>query len=306
MGWFDMTEQNFDDYKKAGKIAEQAITFARSKAKVGLELLDLAEGIENRIIELGGKPAFPLNLSANEQAAHYTPKINDEKIIGERDVLKIDIGVHVNGFIADCSFTVDFSGENGKLLEASKTALQNALSTARAGVKVSKIGAEIEKTIKSYGFKPVENLCGHSLSQYMVHAGVSIPNVESGNYILKEGDVFAIEPFATNGVGRIADNPAIEEIFSCPQNLKARMPQTKKVISFIESNFKTLPFAKRWIAKGLKLEASQIDFALSDLKRNNSLNSYPVLQEVGKGLVSQSETSIIVEKDGVSVIVGNF
>ncbi len=299
-------EERHSSHIAAGKIAEKILDFGRQRAKVGKSLFELAEEVEAKIVELGGKPGFPLNLSVNDQAAHYTPKINDDKVIGEKDVLKFDCGVHVNGFIADCAFTIDFSGENGKLVEASKQALENALSIAKAGKSVREIGKEIETTIKKYGLKPVENLCGHSIEQYIIHAGITMPNIESGGYVLKEGDVFAIEPFATNGRGRIADDHSNVEIFMCPEAIKSRMPNTRKVSNFIESEFKTMPFCKRWIANKLQLSQIQVDFALNDLNKNNSLSPYPVLKEVGKGLVSQAETTIIVEKDGCKVMVGNF
>ncbi|MDO8647504.1 MAG: M24 family metallopeptidase, partial [Candidatus Diapherotrites archaeon] len=171
-----MKKQEFECYIKAGKIATKVKANARKHAKVGMKLLDLAECIEKEIIEEGGKPAFPVNLSANNVAAHYTPKINDELEIQENDVLKIDIGVHVEGFIADCACTVDFSGKNQKLVEASEKALENALTLVKPGLEIGKIGEEIEKTIKSFGFNPVYNLSGHGLAKYETHAFPTIPN----------------------------------------------------------------------------------------------------------------------------------
>ena len=137
--------------------------------------MEIAEKIESKIIELGGKPAFPTNLSINEIAAHYTPSYNDETLA--HGLLKVDLGVHIDGFISDTSFSLDLedSEENKKLIEASKKALEEAKKTIEKGIQINKIGKAIQETIESYGFSPIINLSGHQIEQYNLHAGLTIP-----------------------------------------------------------------------------------------------------------------------------------
>ncbi len=284
---------------EAGRIAKEVLSLARKKARAGISLLALAEEIESETTRLGASPAFPANLSANEEAAHRTPGINDVGVFGENDVAKIDVGVHVDGFIADCAFTTDFSGEHGKLVEASEQALQNALAVMRAGTVVRKIGEEIEKTITRYGFKPVQNLCGHSLERYELHAGQEIPNVARGDYVLKDGDVFAVEPFATSGRGVVVEG-SVCEIFSVTEEKPVRLPNSRRLLEFV-SKYHGLPFSKRW-AENI-LPQPSLDLALNDLYRQGVLRKYPVLSDEGRGLVSQAETTVIVERDSVKVLV---
>ena len=285
------------NYKKAAEIA--ATVLKEVQIKSGMKVLEIVEGIENKIKELGGQTAFPANISCNEYAAHDTASLNDNRVIKEKDVVKVDIGVHSEGYIADRAITFDLSGENGKLLEASERALENAVSIVKAGVNVEKIGATIEETIKSYGFKSIENLTGHSLGQYMLHAGIEIPNFAArgkGN-ILEEGDVIAIEPFATTGVGIVVETDRTE-IFSALFELPTRNTLARQMFRNIKEKYHELPFAERWVVNNFEKKA-----ALRDLIKNGSIHSYPVLKEKSKGLVSQFEHTILVEKDSALVLI---
>ncbi len=296
-----MEKEIFEKYIKAGEIATKVQELARKNAKPGKKLLELANEIEGKTIELGGEIAFPVNLSVNTQAAHYTPSFDDETVIGEKDVLKIDIGVHIDGYVCDCAFTVDFSGENTKLVEASSAALEAAVALAKPGVNVREIGKTIQTEIekRGNGLKPVSNLCGHRVDQFHLHAGTSIPNVESGNYLLEEGDTFAIEPFATNGKGEVIDGDQTEIFLYTGEPVRGRLPATKKVGELIVEKYAELPFAQRWLHRDLpELQPFSINVALRELQLLNFLHPYPVLMEKGKGLVSQAETTIIVTKDG--------
>lgn len=298
-----MEEQEFKSYLKAGKIAAKVKANAQKSIKPGLRLLHIAETIENEIIELEAKPAFPVNLSINNIAAHYTPKANDEAMLLHSDLLKVDIGVHVNGFIADCAFTMDFSGNNAKLVEASEKALQNALSILKPGLEIGKIGEEIEKTIKSFGFNPVYNLSGHGLQAFETHSFPTIPNhANKDSKTLEDGMAFAIEPFATNGEGHVSDSREVE-IFSINEPKPCRNLIARKILEFAEREYKTLPFAERWIQNSLKLPEFNRKIALKELMQREILHYYPPLQEHHSKLVSQAETSIIMHDGEAKILV---
>lgn len=291
---FELTEEQRGHYLKAGTIAETVRAEARRLAKPGFKLLDLAEQLEGKIKALGANPAFPLNLSLNDTAAHYTPVPEDTLVIGQGDVLKIDLGVAVEGCICDTALTLDFSGQNGKLVEAVETALDTVLSIAKPGVSTGQLGAAIEKEIRSRELKPIVNLCGHRLLPYTVHAGEELPNVARGGYVLEEGDVFACEPFATNGRGMVKEAPQVE-IYMLQTIKPVRLPQSRALLAHIEKEYQTLPFARRWISS---LPGSTL--ALPDLVKQGLVYPYHVLKEEGEGLVAQAETSFIVEANGIT------
>jgi len=244
--------------------------------------------------------AFPINLSRNEEAAHYTPKLDDEIEIAEKDLLKIDFGVHVNGWIADASFSIDFSGEQGKLVEASEQALKNALSIIKPGLEIRKIGFEIEQTIKKFGFQPVKNLSGHLMAPYQVHSGLSIPNYDNNDVrVLEPGMLIAIEPFATDGAGFIHETNQTE-IFQLNEAKPTRNQLARKFIEQAQK-FNGLPFAERWIAKNTgKLDRLM---AFKELTERKIFEAHSVLSENKGCLVSQTETTVLItEKDFIETV----
>src|ERR687896_536862 len=196
---------NLECYLQAGKIAAEVRETARKKYHVGLTLFEICESVEAQIRSLNAEPAFPVNTSLNEIAAHYTAEPNDATLVKEGDVLKIDIGVHIDGYIADTAVTVCYDPKYEALVNTAEMALGEAVRIARANTKASDIGKVIEATITKFGFKPIQNLSGHSLEKYTIHAGKSIPNIRTigPSFGLMENQAYAIEPFVTtkNGQG---------------------------------------------------------------------------------------------------------
>ncbi len=288
-----MEKDEFDKYVIAGKIAALVREESRSYVKVGAPLLEIARKVEDSIRKNGGMPAFPVNLSLNDEAAHYTPVPVDERKISEGDVIKVDIGVHVDGFIGDTAYTVSFGEKHKALVKAAEDALEKAVPLCIPGKAVDEISGVIEDTIKSRGFRPVANLTGHGLGQWEGHAEPTIHNVRVNYpYVLKEDDVIAVEPFATDGAGRIKDSePSV--IFSLVRKKPVRSQEARKIISDIEA-FKGLPFAERWLGSSFGTR-----LAMRDLRRSGILYEYPVLKEVSKGIITQAEHTVIVRKTPV-------
>ena len=282
---------------KAGEIARQVKEYAKSIIKTNMSLLEIAEKIESEIIKLGGKPAFPVNLSINEIAAHYTPSYNDETV--SHGLLKIDIGVQVDGFVADIAFSVDLenSKENKKLIEASERALSNAIQKFRLGISLGEIGKTIQQTIESEGFVPIINLSGHEMKEYELHAGLMIPNVDNKMPDKITRGLYAIEPFATNGSGRVVEGKP-SGIYLLVNDKNVRNNEARKILNFIIEEYKTLPFCSRWIVKKWGTRSL---FALKQLEENGNLHNYPQLIEVSKAKVSQAENTILVEDKEVKV-----
>ncbi|MBS3781390.1 MAG: type II methionyl aminopeptidase [Candidatus Thermoplasmatota archaeon] len=283
-------------YIRAGKIAKKALQEAKKACGVGVSYLDLAERAEDVIYEHGAKPAFPTNISVNSVGAHYTPVEDDENVFEKGDLVKIDIGCHVDGYIADNAETVEIeSNRHTSLIKASEEALEIAIKTIRPGVRTRDIGKNIENVIQDRGFNPISNLTGHELKQYVLHSGTSIPNVPKGWKKIKKGMVLAVEPFATDGRGRVK-----EEYAGDIYRLKKKRNLEGKDLDFyewIDENFDKLPFAGRWCKKyGKNYRES-----LERLRRFGSVMNYPVLVEKKKGLISQKEHTVIVTSKGCKV-----
>jgi methionyl aminopeptidase len=281
-----------EDLVKAGKIASEARKYGLSLIKVGASLLEVTEKIEEKIVSLGGKPAFPTQFSVNNITAHYNSLVGDKYIFG-KDLVKFDLGVHINGKIADCAISVDLSGKNSKLILASSEALKVAINLAKPGVMLYEIGAAIENTIKEFGFAPVKNLSGHGLGDYDVHSAPTIPNYDNGDKTkLKKGQVIAIEPFASTGEGLVM-NGKKSEIYSLKNLKNVRNKHAREILKFINEEYRTLPFSKRAILK--KFSKLQTAIGISNLLRENVLHEYSVLVERdSNALVAQTEHTLIV------------
>ena len=288
-----MKDEILDKYREAGLIAAKILRDGAKGIRIGTSYLDIVESIESRVIEEGAALAFPLNLSLNEDAAHDTASPGDIRIFARGDVAKLDLGVQVDGYIADTATTVDL-GINSLLVEASKQALEAAINRIRPGVTAGDLGMAVQSAIESRGYRPISNLTGHGLDRYVLHRSPTIPNVGiNGGVILEEGMVFAIEPFATTGSGHVTEKTR-REIYSQISQKPVRIPAGRAILEKIQDRH-GLPFARRW------LNEKRMDLALPTLIRSQVLHVYPVLSDIPGSLVSQAEHTIIVTADGCIV-----
>jgi methionyl aminopeptidase len=293
MSSVDLESEQYEKHREAGEILAQVREETVDRIEVGASHLEVAEYAENRIRELGGKPAFPVNVSIDEEAAHATPSRDDDSTFGE-EMINIDIGVHIDGWLADTATTVDLSGHDD-LVDASADALDAAIETVASGVHTGEVGAAIEAAIDGYGYNPVVNLSGHGLGHWDQHTDPSIPNRAVPQGVEFEvGDVVAIEPFATDGSGKVGEG-SDEQIFALEREGSVRNRQAKQVLEQITEEFRTLPFAARW------LDSSRAEMALRRLKTQGLVHGYPVLKEDEGCLVSQKEHTVIVTDDGCEV-----
>jgi methionyl aminopeptidase len=282
----------YEKYVEAGKILQEVMAEAADRVEVGAKQLDVANFAEERIRELGGEPAFPVNISVDEEASHAAPGADDDTEFGE-EMVCLDVGVHVDGHIADAATTVDLSG-NPELVEAAEEALDAAVEAVEPGVHTGEIGAEIEDVIEAYGYNPVVNLTGHGVEVYDAHTGPNVPNrgLESGTE-LQVGDVLAIEPFATDGGGKVTEG-SDTEIYEVVGDGNVRDRRARQLLDDLEQ-YDGLPFAARW------LDGSRAEMSLRRLVMADVVRSYPVLKEEDGALVSQDEHTLIVTEDGCTV-----
>ena len=280
----------------AGKIAKQLIEYAKSIAKKSTPLIEIAEKIDEKIIELNAKPAFPINLSINEIAAHSTPSYNDET--KAHGLLKIDIGIHIDGIIADTAISIDLenSEENKNLIKAAETARDAALGAISLHSKIREIGAIIEKKCSEFKVQPIRNLSGHSISPYLLHSGLTIPNFDNSQEIKITAGLYAIEPFTTLGHGAVKEDK-LSGIYHLEGEGSVRDNFAREVLKFIKEEYKTLPFYSRWIYKKFGTRGL---LALRQIESAELLHHYPQLIERSGQKVAQAEhTVLITEKDKI-------
>lgn len=289
------------DYINAGKIASEVRENARKKYHVGSTLLEICESIEKEIEKRGGRCAFPVNTSLNQIAAHYTAEPNDPTVVKETDLLKIDLGVQINGYIADTAVTVCYDPGYDYLVQAAESALKEAISIMHAGTKSSDVGKAIENTVKQMGGIPIANLSGHSLEQYTIHAGKSVPNIWSiGSFSFLPTEAYACEPFVTTpeGSGFVREGRT-RNIFSLATRKRSKDDDSNKMIDFIWKKFNMLPFALRWLVPEWDEKKARI--LLDRLVQSKIVRSYPILVEANDQRVAQAEHTFIPQENGVIV-----
>lgn len=294
-----MDEEEFETYKESGKLAAKARDEAAEMAEPGEKLLNLAEKVEEIIKEGGGKSAFPCNLSIDEKAAHYSPPADDETELEEGDLLKIDVGAHIDGYIADTARTVCVGKESNEMVMAVEEVLEKAIEFVESGVKVGEIGAKIEEEAEKREYRPISNLTGHTLERWSLHGGISVPNVDKDvDDELEEGDVVALEPFLTDGAGEVEDSPEVY-IFQYLGNQGVSGRMARQTLRKIADEYGKLPFAERWLTRDLSRIRLQV--TLRELLDSKSVRPYYVLTEAEGGMVTQAEHTMILTEDGVEV-----
>jgi len=290
-----MEQEILQKYIQAGKIAASIRESAKGWAKPGITLLELADKIESAIARSGAQLAFPVNLSLNEFAAHYTPSLDDKTAIKKGDLLKIDIGVHIDGWIADTAITLNFNPQYDFLTKAVEEALASAIAVCKPGATVSDISAAIEDAIRSNGAQPISNLTGHGLEQYDIHSEPPIPNIRViSSHKLEADQVIAIEPFATTpeGIGHVKDSEHML-IFRLAEPKPVRNQDARKILAWAERT-EGLPFAQRWVERDLKLSGFKLNLALKELLDRGAVEAFPALREARGQPVAQTEHTIVV------------
>ena len=295
-------KEELEKFRLSGKILRETREEMKLFVRENMPIIQVCEKTEALIREKGGKPAFPCNVSINEVAAHYTSPPNDERRIPEKALVKVDLGVHVDGYVTDTAFTVCFNPDYKDMQSAAEHALKTAIDSIHSEMATSKIGGIIENAIKNRGFKPISNLTGHSVGRYLIHAGTSIPNVSQMSFTkVKAGEVYAIEPFVTlpEAVGRVEDGSETS-IFRLVKAKSVKNPYAKQMLKYIEDNFRTLPFAERWL-KGV-VPNDQHRAAFKELLSIKALMGYPVFVEVSRKPVAQAEHTVLIKENGCEVL----
>lgn len=301
-------KEQFLHYEKSGQILAQSLEYALSITKPGVKLVDIADKVENLIRKNSAQPAFPVNISINEIAAHYSPVIFDDLTIPENSIVKIDAGVQVNGYITDAARTIVFNEKWEQMKLLARKALDKALAIIKPGTTVYEVGEIVEKTINKEGFKPIVNLSGHSLAQYSLHDGQSIPNykipkrLRDKSQTFKAGRAYAVEPFITTGKGRVKDHQDTTIFRQFREaNLETLPKKTRDVYQHIDNNFHKMPFSPRWLFNE-SFAVEEVEDTMNELINRNIVHGYPVLVESTGAPVTQAEETILVDNNKTYIL----
>lgn len=297
-----ISKDELEAYRRGGQIISQLRKTVPTLVREGELVRELCERVEGAIVALGGQPAFPCNVGINEVAAHYTSPWDDASSIPRESVVKVDFGVHIDGYINDSAVTVSLNPVYRSMIEVAEDAVRSGLERIAHGVRFSEVGEQIQKTIAQYGCKPIRNLTGHKLERYTIHAGKSVPNVAGpapGRFEI--GEVYAIEPFVTvkEAAGRVEDSDRAF-IYRAVRDRGVRSETAKKIVNHVRRTYKTLPFASRWLYSSLGKDVVEDGF--SEALKAKCISGYPVLVEASGKVVTQAEHTVIVKENGCDIL----
>ncbi len=292
-----------DAFRAAGKIAGQARKLGASLIQPGVRLEEVVLAVESFICEQGAGIGFPAQTSRNHVAAHYCPRPGDPSVYLDDDVAKLDVGVVIDGYLADTAQTVYLGNDQNikNLVEASSAALSAAIAVAGHGVPVRDLSKAIEATILQHGFRPVYNLTGHGIARWRVHTPPSVPAAPDPGQkdILQAGMVIAVEPFTTNGKGHVHDEGRAEVFMLSrePRKMKGIHPEAWAVIKQLNG----LPFARRSFEN--RLSPDDLDASLMRLIRTGCIAAYPPLVDPDPQVrIAQTEHSLLITREGAEVL----
>jgi len=311
------------DYRHAAEAHRQTRQWAQKFIQPGKTLLEVADGIEDSVRALVGHQGleegdglkagmgFPTGLSINHCAAHYNPNAGNKMVLQQDDVLKVDIGVHVNGRIVDSAFTLAWNPRYDPLLEAVKAATNAGIKEAGIDARLGEIGGVIQEVMESYEVelngttypvKSIRNLNGHTINHYSIHGSKSVPIVKSNDQTkMEEGDVFAIETFGSTGNGYVHEEGEVSHYAKRgdAQKVDLRISSAKSLLSVINKNFGTLPFCRRYLDR---LGQEKYLLGLNNLVANGIVESYPPLVDKKGSYTAQYEHTILIRPTVKEVI----
>jgi len=295
-----MTPIDLDKLRRSGRISAQALLHGKKMIAPGARIEDIARAVEQVIFDLGGKLAFPAQLSRNHIAAHYCSPPGDPTTLQPDDIVKLDLGTQVDGYVTDNAVTVDLrDGPDSLIVTASRMALENAIAVMGPGASITEIGHQIESTVKALGFSPVVNLTGHGVARYTIHCAPSIPNyAEQKAGRLRANMTIACEPFVCDGKGFIEVRGGAE-VFMLKRDVRPKDglgPELERALAASEG----LPFARRQLLPFLG--AGKVEDALKLLKKRGLVEEYPPLCEKPGVRVAQTEHTIFISETGAEVI----
>ena len=312
------------EYRQGAEIHRQTRAWARKNIKPGMTLHEIANGIEDCTRALTGHQGleegdgliagvgFPTGLSINHCAAHYTPNSTSKSwVLGEKDVLKVDFGVHINQRIVDSAFTLAWQPQYDNLLAAVKDATNTGVREAGIDVRVGEIGAAIQEAMesyeveiegKTYPVKAIRNLNGHDIVQGSIHGGKSVPIVKSNDMTkMEEGEIFAIETFGSTGRGYVQDDMEVSHYAMRPDapNVPLRVTSARSLLNVIKKNFGTLPFCRRYLDR---LGQEKYLLGLNNLVSSGIVQDYPPLVDQKGCYTAQFEHTILLRPNVKEVV----
>ncbi|CAA6661832.1 unnamed protein product [Spirodela intermedia] len=303
-------------YKSAAEIVNKALQLVISECKPKAKIVDLCEKGDSFIREQAGNMyknvkeknvkkkiergvAFPTCISVNNTVCHFSPLGSDESVLEENDVVKIDMGCHIDGFIAVVAHTHvlqegPVTGRAADVIAAANTAQKVALRLVRPGKK--DVTEAIQKVAAAYDCKIVEGVLSHQLKQFVIDGNkvvlsVASPDVRVDDAEFEENEIYAIDIVTSTGEGKprmLDERQTTIYKRAVDKNYHLKMKSSRFIFSEISQKFPIMPFSAREASSAWLVECVNHDL----------LQPYPVLHEKPGDLVAHIKFTVLLMPNG--------
>ncbi|KAJ9698717.1 hypothetical protein PVL29_007668 [Vitis rotundifolia] len=285
-------------YKTAAEIVNKALQVVLSACKPKAKIVDVCEKGDAFIREQTGNVyknvkkkiergvAFPTCISVNNTVCHFSPLSSDETLLEAGDILKIDMGCHIDGFIAVVAHTHVLqdgrvTGRAADVIAAANTAAEVALRLLRPGRKNKEVTDAIQKVAAAYDCKIVEGVLSHQLKQFVIDGNKVVLSVPSGETRVddaefEENEVYAVDIVISTGDGKpklLDERQTTIYKRAVDKNYHLKMKSSRFIFSEISQKFPIMPFSAR------ALEEKRARLGLVECVNHDLLQPYPVLHE---------------------------
>ncbi|WOL04820.1 hypothetical protein Cni_G13542 [Canna indica] len=311
-------------YKSAAEIVNKALQLVLSQCKPKAKIVDLCEKGDSFIREQTGNMyknvkkkiergvAFPTCISVNNTVCHFSPLGNDEIVLEENDIVKIDMGCHIDGFIAVVAHTHviqegPVTGRAADVIAAANTAAEVALRLVRPGRKNKDVTEAIQKVAAAYDCKIVEGVLSHQLKQFVIDGNkvilsVGSPETRVDEVEFEENEVYAIDIVTSTGEGKpklLDEKQTTIYKRAVDKNYHLKMKSSRFIFSEISQKFPIMPFTAR------ALEEKRARLGLVECVNHDLLQPYPVLHEKPGDLVAHIKFTVLLMPNGSDKITSH-
>jgi curved DNA binding protein len=310
-----------DKYQAAGKIVNAVLERLIAKATAGANVAEVCEfgdkELEAELAKVYAKKkmekgiAFPTCVSANEIAGHYSPLKSESTTLKEGDLVKIDLGVHIDGFIAVAAHTVVVGGQavdgrKADVVLAAYNALQGALRTIKPGNTNYDVTDVIGQVAESYKCQPLEGVLSHELKKHLLDGNNVIINkatfdqkVEEHEFNLNE--VFGLDVFVSTGEGKTKETEYRSTIYkrAIERTYTLKLKASRAFYAEAVDKYPTMAFTLRSFA-----DETSAKLGVSEAVKHDLFHAYPVLTEKAGEFIAHFKYTVAIMKNGISVIAG--
>lgn len=304
-------------YKSAAEIINKALQLVVSECKPKAKIVDVCEIGDSFIREQTGNMyknvkkkiergvAFPTCISVNNTVCHFSPLASDETVMEAGDVLKIDMGCHIDGFIAVVAHTHvlqdgPVTGKAADVIAAANTAAEVALRLVRPGKKNKDVTDAIQKVAAAYDCKIVEGVLSHQLKQFVIDGNkvvLSVSNTDTrvDDAEFEENEVYAIDIVTSSGEGKpklLDEKQTTIYKRAVDKNYHLKMKASRFIFSEISQKFPIMPFTAR------ALEEKRARLGLVECVNHELLQPYPVLHEKPGDYVAHIKFTVLLMPNG--------